>query len=330
MLESEIGYPIKFTPILKEKIWGGTKLKNVLNKKSLTDSVGESWELSGVDGDISIISNGFLVGKSIREIIEEYKGEIVGEKVYKEFGTIFPLLFKFIDANDDLSIQLHPNDEIAAKRHNSFGKTEMWYVVDADEDARLIIGFNGEYSKEAYINELEADNLLHILNTVSIKKGDSFFIEVGTIHAIGKGSLVAEIQQTSDITYRVFDWNRKDDFGNERALHTDLAMDALDFNKTTNCKVNYSQKMNQRANLVECDYFTTNKIVVNSNYNLDLEEIDSFVVYMCVEGRAIVSVDNQSEEINKGETLLIPAASKRIEIKSESAELLEVYINQYE
>ena len=274
---------------------------------------------------------------SINSDVLQDKIKAKGQTTYRsitiegeEFETIFPLLFKFIDANDDLSIQLHPNDELAAKRHNSFGKTEMWYVVDADEDARLIVGFNGEYSKEAYINELEADNLLHILNTVSIKKGDGFFIEVGTIHAIGKGSLVAEIQQTSDITYRVFDWNRKDDFGNERALHTDLAMDALDFNKTTNCKVNYSQKMNQRANLVECDYFTTNKIVVNSSYNLDLEEIDSFVVYMCVEGRAIVSVDNQSEEINKGETLLIPAASKRIEIKSESAELLEVYINQYE
>jgi mannose-6-phosphate isomerase len=329
MLESEIGYPIKFTPILKEKIWGGTKLKNVLSKKSPTDSIGESWELSGVDGDISIISNGFLVGKSIREIIEEYKGEIVGEKVYKEFGAIFPLLFKFIDANDDLSIQLHPNDELAAKRHNSFGKTEMWYVVDADEDARLIVGFNGEYSKEAYINELEADNLLHILNTVSIKKGDSFFIEVGTIHAIGKGSLVAEIQQTSDITYRVFDWNRKDNFGNERELHNDLAMDALDFTKKTTCQVEYLNNMNESSNIVDCNYFTTNKINIDSSYNLDIEDLDSFVVYMCIEGTAIIKIGNDFEEINKGETLLIPAVSKRIEIKSESAELLEVYINQH-
>lgn len=326
MLKDEIGYPIKFTPILKEKIWGGSKLKDILSKKSPTDSIGESWELSGIEGEESIISNGFLIGNSIKEVIRKFKGSIVGDKVYKEFGDIFPLLFKFIDAKEDLSIQLHPNDKIALERHDSFGKTEMWYVVDADLDSRLIVGFNDDFTKETFLEKLKSQDLISILNTVSIKRGDSFFIEGGTIHAIGKGCLIAEIQQSSHITYRVFDWNRKDTLGNERELHTGMALEVLDFTKKTSCQVEYSEKMNESSNILDCNYFTTNKVIVNSEYNFNMKDLDSFVVYMCVEGKAIVNVQNNYEEINKGETILIPASSKNVEIKSGKAELLEVYI----
>ena len=323
---SEFLYPIKFIPILKEKIWGGTKLKKVLNKKSPNNSIGESWELSGVSGDISIVSNGFLEGKSLNQIIETYKDKFVGHNVYKKFGDVFPLLFKFIDAQEDLSIQLHPNDDIAQKRHNSFGKTEMWYVVDADIESRLIVGFNDNYSKELFVKKLKSNRLIDMLNTIQIKKNDSFFIEGGTVHAIGKGSLIAEIQQTSHITYRLFDWNRKDSFGNHRELHTELALDAIDFTKKTNGKVEYSLDINKRTNLVDCIYFTTNKIIVNSIYNLNMQELDSFVVYMCIEGNVLVSVEKQKEELKKGETIIIPAASKFVELSSDNAELLEVYI----
>lgn len=326
MNKMNIGYPIKFTPILKEKIWGGTKLSKVLNKYSSNENIGESWELSGIKDDESIVSNGFFIGKSLNQIIRNYRENIVGVKVYDKFGALFPLLFKFIDANDDLSIQLHPNDELAKKRHNSFGKTEMWYVVDADSNARLAVGFNNEYSKEEYLNYLNSDQLIKMLNVFSIQKGDSFFIEDGTIHAIGKGSLIAEIQQTSDVTYRVFDWNRKDNFGNQRELHNELAIDALDFSKMTNCKIDYYDNKNSNSTIVDCNYFNISKVNVDSSYELEMKQLDSFVVYMCVEGRATIKVGKNMEEIDKGETILIPACVSNITIESESVELLEVYI----
>ena len=224
-----INYPIKFEPILKDKIWGGEKLKTVFNKKSTRNDIGESWELSDVDGNVSIVNNGVLKGTSLKTVLNTYKANLVGENVYNKFGNNFPLLIKFIDAKEALSIQVHPNDTLAKERHNSFGKTEMWYVMQAEAEGNLIVGFNKNTSKEEYIKHLEEKKLLEILNQEKVQQGDVYFIPTGRIHAIGAGVLLAEIQQTSDITYRVYDWGRLDDKGNSRELHTELALDAIDY-----------------------------------------------------------------------------------------------------
>jgi len=319
-------YPIKFVPILKELIWGGEKLKNVLHKDSFSNKIGESWELSGVEGNVSVVSNGALKGETLNSLIKNYKETIVGSKIYQVFGDTFPLLFKFIDANDDLSIQLHPNDELAQKRHNSFGKTEMWYVVDTDKESKLYIGFDKEYTKDTYLTKFNNGEILEMVNDKEVEKGDVFFIETGTVHAIGKGVLIAEIQQTSNLTYRIFDWNRTDDKGNSRELHTDLALDAFDFSKTQIERIPYENTINKPEKLVVCDYFTTNKITVKGSFKKDLSKIDSFVVYMCVEGNAEICIEENTEQLRKGETILIPAIVDEIEIKATYIELLEIYI----
>jgi len=222
-------YPLKFQPILKDKIWGGKKLKNLFNKAAETDKLGESWELSGYENDESVVTNGFLAGNNLAELIEIYMDELVGDKVYNQYGLSFPLLFKLIDANENLSIQVHPGDEVAAERHNSYGKTEMWYVVDADPDGKLIIGFTKDCTREEYLDALDNDKVEDLLQHVPVKKGDVFFIPAGLVHAIGKGVVVAEIQQSSDITYRIYDFKRVDEQGNERELHTEQALDVIDF-----------------------------------------------------------------------------------------------------
>lgn len=223
-------YPLKFNPILKDKIWGGSKLKTVLNKDfSPLPNAGESWEISGVEGDVSVVSNGFLEGNNLEELIEIYMGDLVGDHVYENFGIEFPLLIKFIDANDVLSIQVHPDDVLSKERHNAFGKTEMWYVIEADKGSELIVGFNQKVDKDTYIKKLEEGRLEEILNNEPVAKGSCFFIPAGRVHAIGKGILLAEIQQTSDVTYRIYDFNRTDDKGTPRELHTELAVDAIDY-----------------------------------------------------------------------------------------------------
>ena len=317
-------YPIKFEPILKEKIWGGDKLKQLFHKKR-SGNIGESWEISGVDKSISIVNNGSLKGRSLHQLIEEYKGELVGEKVYDAFGNTFPLLFKFIDAEEDLSVQLHPNDILAKERHNSFGKTEMWYILDAEKDGKLVLGFNTKMNESIYKKHLRENTLSEILHSEKVKKGDSFFIQTGTVHAIGKGVVLAEIQQTSDITYRIFDYNRPGINGELRELHTDLALEAINFN-APNAKLNYSETENAPVELYKNEYFQTNKIALTKSLKRDLSNIDSFVVYMCVEGAGNIEVNKYSEIIKKGETILIPAQTKELEIKSNAATFLEVYI----
>ncbi|GAA4900080.1 class I mannose-6-phosphate isomerase [Flaviramulus aquimarinus] len=318
-------YPIKFTPILKDKIWGGQKLKTLLNKKSDLPNIGESWEISDVEGDTSIVSNGHLKGQSLKGLLETLKADLIGSKNYKTFGNKFPLLIKFIDAEKDLSIQLHPNDELAAKRHNSFGKTEMWYTLQADDDANLIVGFNQDMTPEKYLSHLKAKTLTDIVNFDKVKVGDTYFIEVGRIHAIGAGVMVAEIQQTSDITYRVYDWDRVDDKGNERELHNDLAIDAFDFNMPDNFRVNYSKEENKSNQMVSCPYFTTSYLEVTKTLKKENKQ-DSFFIYMCVEGEAEVSANGVTEYVKKGETVLLPAAIKDYQITSKKATLLEVYV----
>ncbi|WP_299890582.1 type I phosphomannose isomerase catalytic subunit [uncultured Lacinutrix sp.] len=323
---SNLLYPLKFQPILKEKIWGGNKLKSVLNKSIDQNNVGESWEISDVDGDASIVINGKLKGQSLKQLLKAFKGDLIGDKNFKVFQDKFPLLIKFIDAKKDLSIQLHPNDELAAKRHNSFGKTEMWYVMQADDDAKLIVGFNQKLDSKEYLKHLEAKTLTEILNFDSVTEGDTYFIEVGRVHAIGAGVMLAEIQQTSDVTYRVYDWDRVDSQGNKRELHNDLAIDAIDFNMKDNFRIDYLKKVNNSNEMVSCPYFTTNYIPVEAESILKENTFDSFIIYICVDGTVTINTKDFSETINKGETLLIPSAIKSFEITAKKAKLLEVYV----
>lgn len=318
-------YPIKFTPILKEKVWGGTKLNEILHKNSCFQNTGESWEISGVKENISVVENGKLKGKSLKEIISEFKDELVGNKVYNTYGEDFPLLFKFIDAQSNLSVQLHPNDELAKKRHNSFGKTEMWYIVQADKGAKLNLGFKESLKPDTYLEFLKNDRITELLNFEEVSKGDSFIINAGLVHAIGKGVLLAEIQQTSDITYRIYDWNRKDLDGKKRELHTDLALEAINFKKKENPKLNYKSVPNVSSQIFSSQYFTTNFLRVKGEVIKNYNCIDSFVVYMCVEGKARVYVNSKSERLEKGESLLIPAAVNEVKIKAETANILEIY-----
>ena len=318
-------YPLTFHPILKDKIWGGEKLNQYFNKDSDSKTLGESWEISTVPEDVSIVSNGKLEGKSLQEILNTYKSDLLGTKNFERFGEEFPLLIKFIDAKEDLSIQLHPDDELAKKRHNSFGKTEMWYVMQADEDANLIVGFNQSVDKDTYLKHLEGKSLTKILNFDRVKEGDTYFIEAGRVHAIGAGVLLAEIQQTSDVTYRVYDWDRVDDEGNERELHNDIAIDAFDFELKDDFRVNYKKLMNVSNEMVSCPFFTTNFVELDSK--LEKESIyDSFMIYMCVDGEVEVSTKNTTTIICKGETILIPAAIKSYSLKTSYAKLLEVYV----
>ena len=319
-------YPLKFNPIVKDRLWGGDKLKRLFNKPSKTTTTGESWEISAVEGDVSIVSNGSLKGTSLQELINDYGNELLGQSVVERFGNDFPILIKFIDAKKDLSIQLHPNDQLAKERHNSFGKTEMWYIMDADPGANLIVGFNNDVEKETYKESIKNNTLLDLLNYEEVKEGDTFFINTGKIHAIGAGVLLAEIQQTSDITYRVYDFNRKDRDGNLRELHTDLAIDAIDYSKKDDFKVVYHSNKNTTNSMVDCPYFKTNILDLNKNFHQDIASIDSFIINMCVKGTASIENEFGSVSIEKGETVLINASSKNLKINTEGAKLLEVTI----
>jgi len=317
-------YPLQFQPILKDRIWGGTKLKDYLNKPISSDVTGESWEISTVENDVSVIANGIFEGKSLNELINEFPEQVLGAKVYKQFGKQFPLLFKYLDAREDLSIQVHPNDELAKSRHNSFGKTEMWYVMQADDDARLIVGFKEKSSQKAYLENLENKTLLDILDTKKVKKGDVFFLETGTVHAIGAGTVIAEIQQTSDITYRLYDFDRVDANGNTRELHVDLALDAINYN-VVDAQKNYSTIDNKANVMVDCPYFTTNFIPLNGTMKLKNEK-ESFLVYMCVEGSFELHYGKETFSYKTGDTVLIPAEMSEFEIQGK-ASILEIYIS---
>ncbi len=321
-------YPLKFKPILKSKIWGGHKLNTIFNKGIKDEKIGESWELSGIQGDTSIVLNGFLKDNTLEEIIEIYMGDIVGEPVFNKFNKEFPLLFKFIDANQDLSIQVHPDDKLSKEKHNAYGKTEMWYIVDAEPESQLISGFITPSNKEEYLEALNSNKITSLLKSHNVDKEDAFFIPAGNIHAIGSGILLAEIQQTSDVTYRIYDYNRKGDDGNPRELHTDLALDAIDF-KNSNERINYNKnKQDETVNITACEYFVTNYLNLKDTFERDVYLLNSFVVYMCTDGSATIKCENGIfETINKGETVLIPASIQNIElIPNNQCKLLEVYI----
>ena len=321
-------YPLKFKPILKDKIWGGQRLKKNLNKKEASGTAGESWEISGCNGSISVVSNGFLKGNDLLELIEVYMGDLVGDKVFECFGIEFPLLIKFIDANDALSLQVHPGDELAASRHASNGKTEMWYIIDADKDAELISGFNQQLDRKKFLSLLESGKINDVLNFVKASPGDVFFIPAGRVHAINAGILLAEIQQSSDITYRIHDWDRKDQTGKSRELHIDLALDAIDFNQAIQAGILYPGELNKSTALVDCQYFNVNKIDFDISVEKDYNLIDSFIIYMCTHGKIEIQYSS-GEKIGliKGETILIPAILKSIVVNPlVRSTLLEVYI----
>lgn len=317
-------YPLQFDPILKERIWGGEKLKTELNKPITSKITGESWEISTVKGDVSVIANGALKGKSLMQIINDNPNEILGTEVYARFGKEFPLLFKYLDAREDLSIQVHPNDALAKERHDSFGKTEMWYIMQADDDARIIVGFIENSNAAEYLEYLENKTLLSILDDVKVKSGDVFFLETGTVHAIGAGLVVAEIQQTSDITYRLYDFDRVDANGATRELHVDLALDAINYN-VTETKKEYSKDINKSNVVVDCPYFTTNYIPLDGTITVK-KDGKSFTVYMCIEGQFEIDYNDTVYKYKKGDTVLIPAGISEL-IISGKASILEIYIS---
>ncbi|MFC5046736.1 type I phosphomannose isomerase catalytic subunit [Aquimarina hainanensis] len=317
---------LKFTPILKEKIWGGEKLGNLLHKDSKSSSLGESWEISDVEGNYSIVAEGPFKGKNLRELQEQYKEQLVGEKNFKRFKTKFPLLIKFIDAKEALSVQLHPDDSIALKKHNSLGKTEMWYVMQADEQSNVIVGFNQDVDQALYKKHVDNKSIKEILNYEIVTPGDTFFVYAGLIHAIGKGVLLAEIQQTSDITYRIYDWDRADANGNYRELHQEEALEAIDYSTNKEYKVSYDKNQKGITDLVSCPHFITNVVAIEEKQKLSHEQLDSFVVYMCVEGEAMIKGLDISLTVRSGETLLVPATVKEIEVLTKGVKLLQTYI----
>lgn len=316
-------YPLQFQPILKDRIWGGTKLRTYLNKPISSEITGESWEISTVENDVSVVSNGTFKGKSLNEIIEVYPREILGTRVYEQFGNQFPLLFKYLDAREDLSIQVHPNDELAKKRHNSFGKTEMWYVMQADKEARLIVGFQEKSSKEKYVHHLENKSLMTILDSKKVQKGDVFFLDTGTVHAIGAGTVIAEIQQTSDITYRLYDFDRVDANGNTRELHIDLALDAINYD-VVEAERKYEKKENTSNEIATCQYFTTNFIPLEGTMEMSSNK-ESFRVFMCVEGEFELSLNKTNYNYKTGDTVLIPAQTDGFTLLGKAG-ILEIYI----
>jgi mannose-6-phosphate isomerase len=323
-------YPLKFESILKEKIWGGTALVNHYYKKA-DPSVryGESWEISAITDTLSVVSNGFLAGNNIEELIEVYMGDITGDAVYEKFGPEFPLLIKLIEAKDDLSIQVHPGNEMARERHKAYGKTEMWYILESEKDSRIYTGFKEPVDKETYLEALKSGDLANLLNVEHPVAGDVYYTPAGRIHAIGAGILLAEIQQTSDVTYRIFDWNRKDDEGKSRELLTDLALDAIDFKASGKNKLRVIPVLNKTENLVNSEFFTTNIISFNELISKDYNLIDSFIIYMCIEGEFRIRWEGNSEPVIKGETILLPAMIKEVVLEpSPAARLLEIFINE--
>lgn len=323
-------YPLKFEPILKQTLWGGDKIIPFKHLNETLPNVGESWEVSAVEGSESVVANGTDKGYTLPEMVRKYKEELVGEANYARFGNKFPLLIKFIDARLDLSIQVHPGDELAKKRHNSFGKNEMWYVIAADKGAKLISGFAEEITPKEYKDRVHNGTFAEVLQTCAIEPGDVFYVPAGRVHGIGAGAFVAEIQQTSDITYRIFDYNRKDKDGKSRELHTSQAMDAINFSDVQDdFRTEYERVQNEPVEMVASPYFTTSVYDMTEEITCDYSELDSFVIFICVEGSCRLTDDNQNEiTLRAGETVLLPAAVQEVTIVPEGqrVKLLETYV----
>lgn len=324
-------YPLKFKPRIKERIWGGQAIirkKGKAAQRLTKDKLyGESWDLSSVKGDVSVVANGFLKGNSLEEVIEVYMGELVGEENFERYGLGFPLLVKYLDCNDKLSVQVHPDDTLAMERHDSFGKTEAWYVVDCKPGASIYLGFKDlNLTREEYIAAVSESRLEALLNKVEVKPGDVFFIPAGTVHALGAGLEVVEVQQTSDVTYRIYDWDRVDASGKGRELHTALAVDAIDFEADAELlHRKYDLIKGGDAKVIESPYFTMVLHDIDKAKTFDLAQLDSFVIYIALNGNATLVADGTEETLNEGEVILIPAESMEVTIKGE-AKIMEVYV----
>lgn len=303
----------KFEPILKSTLWGGEKIVPFKRIPSAQTSVGESWELSGVKGDESVVAEGPEAGTTLPDLIDRHGAQLLGKANSERFGREFPLLVKFIDARQDLSIQVHPNDALAWERHRSKGKTEMWYVIDADAGARLRSGFAKKVTPEQYEASVADNTITDLLQEYEINRGDLFFLPAGRVHSIGAGAFIAEIQQTSDITYRIYDFNRRDARGNTRELHTEQAKGAIDYTVLPDYRTQYEQAVNREVELVSCPYFTTSLCELTEPLTLDLTALDSFVVAICVAGSGTLTDDSgRTLPVHEGETVLVPASARSL------------------
>ena len=312
-------YPLKFEPILKQTLWGGDKIVPFKHLSDNLTGVGESWEISGVEDNESVVANGPDKGLTLTDMVRKYRGELVGEENYARFGNKFPLLIKFIDAKQDLSIQVHPNDELAKKRHNSMGKTEMWYVVDADKGAKLRSGFSEQITPKEYKERVYNNTITDVLQEYEIHPGDVFFLPAGRIHSIGAGAFIAEIQQTSE-----------DANGKTRELHTDLAREAINYEVLDDYRTKYDAVKDEPVELVACPYFTTSIYDMTEEISCDYSELDSFVIFICIEGVCKLK-DNENNELTlrAGETVLLPASTEDVTITPEeggSVKILETYV----
>lgn len=309
-------YPLKFEPLLKSMVWGGDKIMLYKGIESTVKNVGESWEISAVSGNESVVANGEFVGRNIVELIKEYKADLLGEKVYADSGDTFPILVKFIDARDDLSIQVHPDDELAAARHNgSKGKTEMWYVVKADKDAHLMSGMSRQITPEEYVCRIEDNTITDVLCDYKVSAGDVFFLPAGRVHSIGKGCFIAEIQQTSDITYRIYDFGRLGLDGKPRELHVEQSKDAVDYSVLEDYKTSYTPALNKPVSLVECNYFKTHLLDLTETVEVPVKVNDSFMIVLCLEGAGTLTDSNgYSLNLKQGETVLVPASIECISL----------------
>lgn len=318
--------PIKFQPLLKSTIWGGNKIIPFKHLDSTQENVGESWEISGVKDNETIVKNGAFAGKKLNEVVAELKGKLIGEENYKRFGNEFPLLIKFIDARQQLSIQVHPTDELAQKRGKERGKTEMWYIMDSDKDAKLRSGLKKAITPEEYKAMVENDTITDALAEYNVKEGDCFFLPAGRIHSIGTGCFLAEIQQTSDVTYRIYDFKRKDKDGNERQLHTKEAAECINYHVESDYRTNYIAEKDRGVSLVQCNYFTTSLYDLTEPMTIDYSELDSFVILIGMKGEVTVT-DNEGNTFTlaAGETVLIPATTKSIKTNG-TMKFLETYI----
>ncbi len=318
--------PLKFNALLKSTIWGGDKIIPFKKLDVKQDNVGESWEISGVPGNETVVSDGEYEGKKLNELVAELKGKLVGEDNYKRFGDEFPLLIKFIDARQDLSIQVHPTDEIAHRQGKERGKTEMWYLMDSDKDATLLCGLKKEITPEEYARMVENDTICDAIARYNVKEGDCFFLPAGRIHAIGTGCFLAEIQQTSDVTYRIYDFKRKDKDGNYRQLHTKEAAESINYTVENDYRTDYIPAKNRGVSLVQCPYFSTAVYDLDEPMTLDYSELDSFVILIGLKGEATLT-DNEGNTttLRAGESLLVPATTETLKVDG-TLKFLETYV----
>lgn len=313
--------PIKFYPYLKTVIWGGDQICSYKGIDQPEPKIGESWEISAVPGYESVVAEGEYSGMKLTELAEKYGADLLGEKVFKKYAGSFPLLIKFIDANDNLSVQVHPDDRLAKKRHNSLGKTELWYIIKSEKNAKIYSGFKQAITPANYEEKVADNSFMDTIAVHDIEEGDVFFLPAGRVHAIGAGTMLAEIQESSDITYRIYDYDRRDKDGNPRELHTGLAKDAIDYKVYPEYKSGRLPENQEDYEIARCEHFSTRRILLNGQKAFENDN-SSFTVLMCVKGEAKMSHASGETKISQGETLLLPAKLTKFTLTGDATLLL--------